>query len=44
VVTSDSFEVVNGDPRFDTSYETINAKEAAERYVKRPYRDAWSYE
>jgi predicted dehydrogenase len=44
VVTSDSFEVVNGDPRFNTSYDTINAKEAAKRYVKRPYRDGWSYE
>ncbi|MGM0547184.1 MAG: Gfo/Idh/MocA family protein [Bacteroidota bacterium] len=44
VVTSDSFEVVNGDPQFDTSYDTINAKEAAERYIKRPYRDGWSYE
>ena len=44
VVTSDSFKVVDGDPRFDTSYETTNAKEAAERYIKRPYRDGWSYE
>ncbi len=44
VVTSDSFEVVNGDPKFDTSYDTINAQEAAKRYIKRPYRDGWSYE
>jgi predicted dehydrogenase len=44
VVTSDSFEVVNGDPRFDTSYDTINAREAAKRYIKRSYRKGWSYE
>ncbi|MEL7834486.1 Gfo/Idh/MocA family oxidoreductase [Fodinibius sp. Rm-B-1B1-1] len=43
VVTSDRFEVVNGDPRFDTSYETINAKTAAGQYIKRSYRDGWSY-
>ena len=44
VVTTDQFEVVNGDPKFNTSYNTINAKQAAKRYVRRPYRDGWSYE
>jgi len=33
VVTSDSFEVVNGDPRFETDYDTINAKQAAQEYI-----------
>jgi predicted dehydrogenase len=44
VVTSDQFEVVDGDPKFNTSYDTINAKQAAESYIRRPYRDGWSYE
>jgi len=43
VVTTDSFEVIDGDPRFDTQYATINAQEAAKRYIKRPYRTGWSY-
>jgi predicted dehydrogenase len=43
VVTTDKFEVVDGDPRFQTEYAKINAKEAAEEYVKRTYRDGWSY-
>jgi len=43
IVSSDSFEVVDGDPRFNTQYETINAKEAAAEYVKHTYRDGWSY-
>lgn len=44
VVTSDEFEVVNGDPKFETSYNTINAQQAAKRYIRRPYRKGWSYE
>jgi len=43
VVTTDKFQVVDGHPHFDTKYSTINAKAAAEEYVKRPYRDGWSY-
>ena len=43
IVTTDKFTVVDGDPRFDTSYATINAKEAAEGYIKRNYRDGWTY-
>lgn len=43
VVTSDSFTVVDGDPRFDTKFETMNAKEAAENYVKKTYREGWNY-
>jgi len=43
VVTTDQFEVVDGDPRFRTQYATINAKNAAEEYIKRTYRNGWSY-
>lgn len=43
VVSSDKFTVIDGDPKFDTKYETINAKNAAENYVKTPYREGWSY-
>lgn len=43
VVTSDQFEVVSGDPKFETSYDTINAQEAARSYIKRDYRKGWSY-
>jgi len=43
VVTSDTFEVVDGDPQFNTQYATINALDAANSYIKRPYRNGWSY-
>ena len=43
VVSSDTFTVVDGDPQFDTEYATINAAEAARNYIKRPYRNGWSY-
>jgi predicted dehydrogenase len=43
VVTTDTFEVIDGDPKFNTSYATINAAEAARNYIKRPYRNGWSY-
>lgn len=42
VITSDSFDVVDGDPKFDTKRTTINAKEAAEEYIKHNYRKGWS--
>ncbi len=42
VVTSDKFDVINGHPHFDTKYETINAKPAAEEYIKHTYREGWS--
>ncbi len=41
VVTSDKFNVVSGHPHFDTQYATINAKQAAEEYIKRTYRKGW---
>ena len=43
VVSTDKFEVIDGHPHFDTKYETINARSAAESYVKREYRKGWSY-
>lgn len=43
VVSSDKFTVIDGDPKFDTKYATINAKEAAESYIKRAYRKGWNY-
>jgi predicted dehydrogenase len=43
VVTSDKFTVIDGDPKFDTQYATLNAREAADSYVKREYRKGWSY-
>ena len=43
VVTSDSFTVVDGDPRFDTQFANLNAKEAAESYIKKTYREGWNY-
>lgn len=42
VVTSDKFTVINGDPRFDTKYETIPAKASAEEWIKHNYREGWS--
>jgi len=41
IVTSDKFKVINGDPKFDTQFETINAKQAAEGYIKHNYREGW---
>ena len=43
VVTTDSFTVIDGDPKFDTQYANLNAKEAAESYIKKTYREGWSY-
>ncbi len=43
VVTSDTFEVVDGDPKFNTQRTTLNAKEAAAEYVKHSYRKGWDY-
>lgn len=42
VVTSDKFTIINGDPKSDTKRETINAKSAAEEYIKHTYREGWS--
>ena len=42
VVTSDKFEVIEGHPHFDTQTTTINAKQAAEEYIKHTYREGWT--
>ena len=42
VVTSDKFTVIEGHPHFDTQRKTINAKQAAEEYIKHTYRESWS--
>lgn len=42
VVKSDFFTVKDGHPTFDTKYETFNAKQAAEEFVKHTYRKGWS--
>lgn len=43
VVSSSNFQMLDGRPRFNTQYETINPKKAAEEFVKRHYREGWSY-
>ncbi len=43
VVTSDKFDIIDGDPKWDTKYTKINAKQAASEYVKRAYRNGWNY-
>lgn len=42
VVSSDKFEIIEGHPHFDTKHETINAKQAAEEYIRHTYREGWS--
>ena len=43
VVTTDKFDIIDGDPKWDTKYTKINAKKAASEYVKRAYRAGWNY-
>jgi hypothetical protein len=43
VVSSDKFEVIDGHPHFDTQHATMNAKQAAEEYIKHNYRFGWSF-
>jgi hypothetical protein len=42
IVKSDKFEIIDGHPHFDTKHDTINAKQAAEEYIKHTYRAGWS--
>jgi len=42
VVTTASFKVVDGDPKFNTEYATINAKAASEEYIKHTYYNGYS--
>jgi predicted dehydrogenase len=41
VVTTDEFNIIDGHPHFDTQYKTINAKQAAEEYIRHTYREGW---
>ena len=41
LVTVDEFKVVKGHPHFNRQYETFNAFEAANEYIKHTYRDGW---
>lgn len=43
VVTTDKFEVIDGHPKFDTKFATINAKEAAATYIQHTYRPGWQF-
>jgi hypothetical protein len=43
VVKSDKFQIIDGHPHFDTKHDTINAKQAAEEYIKHTYRAGWSF-
>ncbi len=42
VVSSDKFSVVDGHPIFDTQHQTLNAKQAAQEYIKHTYRTGWT--
>jgi hypothetical protein len=42
VVASDKFEIIDGHPHFDTQHATINAKQAADGYIKHTYREGWT--
>lgn len=42
VVQTDRFEIIDGHPHFDTRHQTMNAKAAAEEYIRRTYRAGWT--
>ncbi|OFY51734.1 MAG: oxidoreductase, partial [Bacteroidetes bacterium GWF2_49_14] len=41
VLTSDHFKVTDGHPTFDRKYETFNALQCANEYIKHTYREGW---
>jgi hypothetical protein len=41
IVKSDDFKVVNGHPTFDKKYDTFNALESANSYIRHNYREGW---
>lgn len=41
VLTSDKFEVLDGDPKFKKDYATLPALEMAEEWIRHTYRDGW---
>jgi hypothetical protein len=42
IMVSDDFKVVDGHPTFDKKYETFNALDSAQQYIKHTYREGWS--
>ncbi len=41
VLTKDEFEIINGDPKFRKDFQTLNAFEKAEEWVRHTYRKGW---
>jgi hypothetical protein len=41
-VKSDDFKVVNGHPTFDKKYDTFNALESANGYIRHNFREGWT--
>ena len=41
VLTRDTFEVVNGDPRFNKDYATLPALQTTESWIRHNYRSGW---
>jgi hypothetical protein len=42
ITLSDDFKIVDGHPTFDKKYDTSNAVESANKYIKHIYREGWS--
>ncbi len=42
-VTTDKFAVIDGHPKFDTQYQTVDAKATVEGYIKHTYRDGYKF-
>jgi hypothetical protein len=42
VLQSKKFTITEGHPKFNNDYTKLNAKEAAEKYIKHDYREGWS--
>jgi predicted dehydrogenase len=42
IMVSDNFKVIDGHPNFDKQFETFNALERANEYIKHTYRDGWN--
>jgi hypothetical protein len=41
VLTKNNFEIVNGDPKFQTEYATLPAIETTEEWLRHTYRQGW---
>jgi hypothetical protein len=42
IMITDDFKVADGHPTFDKKYETFNALESANKYIRHTYREGWS--